>query len=265
MPRRWRRSRSPCPASWRCSRARCGSAHGRGSAAPAAPAAPAPAAPVCAVSIPPPAPSCGSPDRPTRRPPFDPAHRRRAGVAALGAVFLKHVVDQLHEHVGRETQIVPQAQEHVHLGRCELTAVELLGLAAHGLHRLVAEHPAGDVLGRVLRQLGCGHELRLGRDRLVRRYGAALPAAETSPSAHSRSIVWRSSRSVRPMLSAGNGFPPARSSARYVRAQRPSFSRSSLSTSSTGSDRHTGRDSVNSARSMQLPLGSLEIHDRFTL
>ena len=32
-----------------------------------------------------------------------------------------------------------------------------------------------------------------------------------------------------------------------------------------GNDRHTGRDSVNSARSMQLPLGSLEIHDRFTL
>ena len=98
---------------------------------------------------------------------FDPAHRRRAGVAALGAVFLKYVVDQLHEHVGRETQIVPQAQEHIHLGRRELAAVELLGLAAHGLHRLVAEHPAGNVLGRVLRQLGRRHELRLGRTRLV--------------------------------------------------------------------------------------------------
>ena len=112
---------------------------------------------------------------------FDPAHRRRAGVAALGAVFLKHVVDQLHEHVGRETQIVPQAQEHIHLGRRELAAVELLGLAAHGLHRLVAEHPAGDVLGRVLRQLSRRHELRLGRDRLVRRYGGGPPGGGDEP------------------------------------------------------------------------------------
>ena len=77
--------------------------------------------------------------------------------------------------------------------------------------------------------------------------GCSFPAAETSPSAHRRSIVWRSSRSVRPMRSAGKGFPPARSSARYTRAQRPSFSCSSLSASSIGSDRQTGRDSVNSA------------------
>ena len=96
-------------------------------------------------------------------------------MTALGAVFLKDVVDQLHEHVGRETEIVAQPEQHVHFGRRELAAVELLGLAAHGLHGPVAEHPGGDVLRRVLRQLGRGHELRLGGTRLVvRGHGAAL-------------------------------------------------------------------------------------------